>query len=180
MRRAICPTGAVEVIADQTPFYGESGGQIGDTGTHRRRAASTVEVVDTLKTPGGADRPPRARGRGHGRGWATRARSPSTTTRRDAIRANHSATHLLHLALKEVLGDHVAQKGSLVAPDRLRFDFAHFAPMTDEEKRKVEDLVNDEIRSNADSVIEVMSLRRGQAARARWRCSARSTATRCA
>jgi alanyl-tRNA synthetase len=78
--------------------------------------------------------------------------------RREQIRANHSATHLLHLALKQVLGGHVAQKGSLVAPDRLRFDFTHSSPMTDAQKRQVEDLVNDEIRRNGDSLIEVLPL----------------------
>jgi alanyl-tRNA synthetase len=78
--------------------------------------------------------------------------------RRERIRANHSATHLLHHALRHVLGDHVAQKGSLVAPDRLRFDFAHFSPMTEDQKRTVEDLVNAEIRRNLDSVVEVLPI----------------------
>ena len=76
---------------------------------------------------------------------------------RDRTRANHSATHLMHHALKQVLGGHVAQKGSLVGPDRLRFDFAHFAPMTEVEKQKVEDLVNDEVRRNADTRTELMA-----------------------
>jgi len=78
--------------------------------------------------------------------------------RRDRIRANHSATHLLNHALRTVLGDHVAQKGSLVSPDRLRFDFSHGAPMTEDQKRRVEDLVNAEIRRNADSVVQVLAI----------------------
>ena len=139
------PDGRVELIADQTPFYGESGGQIGDTGTIASDEFA-LEVVDTLKTPGGLIVAPRARHARQAGRRRRRPRSPSTTRAATRIRANHSATHLLHLALKEVLGSHVAQKGSLVAPDRLRFDFAHFAPMTDDEKRRVEDLVNDEIR----------------------------------
>ena len=148
------PDGRVELIADQTPFYGESGGQIGDTG----KIASDkfeIDVVDTLKTPGGLMLHLGRVTRGKP-GVGDAATFTVDAARRDAIRANHSATHLLHLALKEVLGTHVAQKGSLVAPDRLRFDFAHFAPMSDDEKRRVEDLVNDEIRKNADSVISVM------------------------
>jgi len=149
------PDGRWELVADQTPFYGESGGQIGDTGTITSDGLE-VEVVDTLKTPGGLilHLGRVKRGRPHAGESAT---FTVDTERRDRIRANHSATHLLHLALKEVLGAHVAQKGSLVAPDRLRFDFAHFQPMTDEEKQKVEDLVNDEIRRNAESVIQTMS-----------------------
>ncbi|HEY1584070.1 MAG TPA: alanine--tRNA ligase, partial [Polyangia bacterium] len=148
------PDGRHEIIASETPFYGESGGQIGDTGTIKSDALE-IDVVDTLKTPGGLILH-LARVK---RGVPHAGQSADFTvdvTRRDAIRANHSATHLLHLALKEVLGSHVAQKGSLVAPDRLRFDFAHFAPMSDDEKRRVEDLVNDEIRKNDDSVISVM------------------------
>jgi alanyl-tRNA synthetase len=78
--------------------------------------------------------------------------------RRQAIRGNHSATHLLHLALKKTLGDHVAQKGSLVAPDRLRFDFTHFSPMTAEQIGAVEDWVNREVLKNEDSQIEVLPI----------------------
>src|SRR4029077_3398449 len=139
----------------QTPFYGESGGQIGDTG----KIASDkfeIDVVDTSKTPGGLVLRLGRVTRGKP-GVGDTATFTVDAARRDAIRANHSATHLLHLALKEVLGDHVAQKGSLVAPDRLRFDFSHFQPMTDAERKRVEDLVNQEIRHNADSLIEVRS-----------------------
>jgi alanyl-tRNA synthetase len=149
------PDGRVEIVADETPFYGESGGQIGDTGTIASDKFD-IEVVDTGKTPGGLILHLGRVTRGKP-GVGDTATFTVDETRRDAIRANHSATHLLHLALKEVLGSHVAQKGSLVAPDRLRFDFAHFAPMSDDEKRRVEDLVNDEIRRNADSVISVMA-----------------------
>jgi alanyl-tRNA synthetase len=145
------------IITDRTPFYGESGGQVGDTGTIEG-AAFRFAVEDTEKTPGGLILH-------HGK-LIEGARLPDDnspvrlkvdTERRDAIRGNHSATHLLHLALKEVLGGHVAQKGSLVAPDRLRFDFSHFQPMTDEEKRRVEDLVNAEVLKNIESQIEVKS-----------------------
>ena len=78
--------------------------------------------------------------------------------RRDAIRRNHSGTHLLHWALRHVLGDHVAQKGSLVAPDRLRFDFSHFAPLTADERQRVEDLVNARIRANVAAETQVLAI----------------------
>ncbi|MBC7974364.1 MAG: alanine--tRNA ligase [Myxococcales bacterium] len=146
----------VGLVFDQTPFYGESGGQTGDTGTIQA-AGGQVRIDDTKKPAGdvhvllgevteGAIRVGDA------------VRFEVDDERRERIRANHSATHLLHHALKFVLGDHVAQKGSLVAPDRLRFDFAHFAPMTEDDKRRVEDRVNAEIRRNVDSVIEVLPI----------------------
>ncbi|HEX2572574.1 MAG TPA: alanine--tRNA ligase [Polyangia bacterium] len=145
---------AVELVADQTPFYGEAGGQIGDTGRIyvEGEGGFEIEVTDTLK-PGGdliVHRGKVVRGTVRS---GVEAEFQVDLGRRDAIRANHSATHLLHWALRHVLGGHVTQKGSLVAPDRLRFDFSHFQPMTEEEKRQVEDLVNDEIRRNRDSVI---------------------------
>ena len=147
----------VELVLDQTPFYAESGGQIGDAGVLLTSTGARMRVDDTTKPAGDLFVH-------HGEIVAGAIAVGDTATatvdddRRDQIRANHSATHLLHLALKRVLGNHVAQKGSLVAPDRLRFDFAHFSPMTDAEKREVEDLVNTEIRRNDDSLIEVLPL----------------------
>jgi len=136
----------VEVVVADTPFYAEGGGQVGDAG-RMRGANFEVEIEDTVK-PGGdlfVHRGRVVKGCVEAGELAVLAVDEA---RRDAIRANHSATHLLHWALKQVLGPHATQKGSLVAPDRLRFDFTHFAPMTDEEKRRVEDLVNEEVRRN--------------------------------
>ncbi len=146
----------VQLVFDQTPFYGESGGQIGDSGKIST-ASSRVRITDTKKPTGDV----------HiliGEVEAgtvilgDKATFEVDDDRRERIRANHSATHLLNHALQKVLGGHVAQKGSLVSPDRLRFDFAHFAPMTEDEKRKVEDLVNAEIRKNIDSVVQVLPI----------------------
>jgi alanyl-tRNA synthetase len=146
----------VAVITDRTPFYGASGGQIGDTGTITRGDAR-VTVEDTLKPTGDLIV--------HVGKLVSGSIAVGDTLelavdaqRREAIRANHSATHLLHLALKQVLGEHAAQKGSLVAPDRLRFDYSHFSPLTDDEKRRIEDLVNDEIRRNQDSRTDVLGI----------------------
>jgi alanyl-tRNA synthetase len=141
----------VEIVADATPFYGESGGQVGDVGTIEG-ADFAVEVTDTLK-PGG-DLIVHKGKVTRGSVKKGRARFVVDAAKRDATRRNHSATHLLHWALRKVLGDHVTQKGSLVAPDRLRFDFSHFQPMTDDEKKRVEDLVNAEILKNRESVVK--------------------------
>ncbi len=145
----------VEVVTKATPFYGESGGQIGDTGMLETETAR-VRIEDTQKPAGDViihrgvvDSGMLQTGQ--------RATLMVDGDRRDRVRANHSATHLLHHALRKVLGDHVTQKGSLVAPDKLRFDFSHFAPMTEDEKRTVEELVNEEIRANEDSRVEVMA-----------------------
>jgi alanyl-tRNA synthetase len=146
----------VRLVFDQTPFYAEAGGQIGDTG-EVTTATAAVRIDDTRKPAGDVHVLFGQVTRGT-IGVGDRVRFTVDDERRDRIRANHSATHLLHHALKHVLGDHVAQKGSLVAPDRLRFDFAHFSPMTDDEKRRVEDRVNAEIRRNVDSVIEVLPI----------------------
>jgi alanyl-tRNA synthetase len=142
-----------EVVLDRTPFYAEAGGQVGDAGeltgpgvrfvvedTHKRGAAhshagrleqGSIRVGDTLEAQ--VDGP-----------------------RRQATVLNHSATHLLHAALRKVLGSHVQQKGSLVAPDRLRFDFAHFQPVTAAELREIERLVNAQIRANIPAETRVM------------------------
>jgi alanyl-tRNA synthetase len=135
-----------ELVLDRTPFYAESGGQIGDTGwmeTDRARvlvldARSAVPgvTVHRVKVEGGSVRV----------GETVTARVDAELRRR--TRANHTATHLLHAALKEVLGPHVKQAGSLVAPDRLRFDFTHFAPLTQDEVLEIERLVNAQILRN--------------------------------
>ncbi len=147
----------VQLVFDQTPFYGESGGQIGDAGEVTIGTAK-VRIDDTKKPTGDVHV---LIGEVVGPGAVSvgdQAKFAVDDARRERTRANHSATHLLHHALKHVLGNHVAQKGSLVSPDRLRFDFAHFAPMSDADRRRVEDIVNDEIRRNKDTVIEVLPI----------------------
>ncbi|MBV1862641.1 MAG: alanine--tRNA ligase, partial [Nannocystaceae bacterium] len=146
---------AVEVILDETPMYAESGGQVGDTGT-LSGAGVRVEVTGVLKKVGGMHVHVGTVAQGSLSVGASLT-AQVDVARRDAIRRNHSATHLLHLALREVLGDHVVQKGSLVDPDKLRFDFSHRAPLTPEETAKVEQRVNALVLRNTDSITEVMS-----------------------
>jgi len=144
------------VILDQTPFYAESGGQVGDTGA-LSNAAGRFDVGDTVKMGGVFF--------GHAGRW--HGSQPLRTgdvidstvdaSRRQATVLNHSATHLLHAALRNVLGNHVTQKGSLVAPDRLRFDFSHFKPVSREELAKVEALVNTEVRRNVEAEVRHMA-----------------------
>jgi alanyl-tRNA synthetase len=151
----------VAFATNRTPFYAESGGQIGDKGNATTGSGACVRIDDCRKPNGDLFFH-------YGEVVEGTLSKGDTITlevddpRRERIRANHSATHLMHLALKRFLGDHVAQKGSLVAPDRLRFDFAHFNPMTDEQKQQVEDWVNAEIVANADSVTEVLPFAQAQ------------------
>ncbi len=143
------------VILDRTPFYAESGGQVGDTG-QLAAASARFEVADTRKLAGVFH--------GHaGRveagelalGQTVAARIDSAR-RADVVR-HHSATHLLHSALRLVLGEHVQQKGSLVAPDRLRFDFSHHSPVTEDEIARIERLVNEQVQANAEAEARVMA-----------------------
>ncbi len=146
----------VIVLTNQTPFYGESGGQAGDSGSISTPAGLLIEVRDTSKPLG----------RLHAHHGTIKAGAIALgdtvhlevdSARRDAIRANHSATHLLHAALRNRLGQHVTQKGSLVAEERLRFDFSHPKPLTDEDMAAVEAEVNAEIRLNEPVVTRLMS-----------------------
>jgi alanyl-tRNA synthetase len=152
----------IAFACDRTPFYGEAGGQIGDTGRAESAGGARIRITDAIK-PGGEA----IIHIGEVESGTVAVGDALTLSvdgeRRDRVRANHSATHLLHLALKRVLGEHVAQKGSLVAPDRLRFDFAHSRPMTPEQQRAVEDAVNAEIRRNRDSVTEVLAVSEARA-----------------
>jgi alanyl-tRNA synthetase len=142
------------VVLDHTPFYAESGGQAGDQGV-LANAAVRFAVVDTLKVQSDVV--------GH-HGTVEQGtlkvgdvvKAEIDTVRRLRTARNHSATHLMHKALREVLGSHVQQKGSLVDPDKTRFDFAHNAPMTDEQIRRVEEIVNAEVLANAPGIVRVM------------------------
>ena len=143
------------LILERTPFYAESGGQVGDTGV-LSNAAGHFDVRDTLKLGGVFF--------GHAGTW--RGQQPLrrgdlldaqvNDARRQTIALNHSATHLLHAALRKVLGEHVTQKGSLVAPERLRFDFSHFKPVSRDELDRVEVMVNAEVRRNVAAEVDVM------------------------
>ncbi len=142
------------VILASTPFYAESGGQVGDTGT--LQSGHAVFAVNDTRKSGKAILHTGVVQSGSlriGDGLAARVDSE----RRGRIVLNHSATHLLHAALRKVLGTHVAQKGSLVAPDRLRFDFSHYEAVTPEQLQEIESLVNDQIRRNATADIRHMS-----------------------
>jgi alanyl-tRNA synthetase len=146
----------VRVITDQTPFYGEGGGQIGDAGGALSAKGFEAAVADTKKELGDLFVHVMKIERGTlAVGDAIELRVDAG--RRDQIRANHSATHLLHEALRRVLGAHVSQKGSLVAPDRLRFDISHGKPMTADEIARVEAIVNDKIRQNTDVSTRLMT-----------------------
>lgn len=144
------------VILDRTPFYAESGGQVGDTGVLAEQGVE-FDVADTLKFAG----------QFHGHVGRVAKGSLKVgdhvvasvdAARRASTILNHSATHLLHAALREVLGTHVQQKGSLVAPDRLRFDFSHFQPLTTAELADIERRVNAQVRANHEAEVHNMGM----------------------
>ncbi len=143
------------LILDATPFYAESGGQVGDTG-ELSNGDGQFAVTDTLKLAGAFH--------GHVGRWngkplrvGAALHGSVDAERRRATVLNHSATHLLHAALRAVLGEHVTQKGSLVAPDRLRFDFSHFAPVSAADLQQIEDIVNTEVRRNVEAEVHEMA-----------------------
>ncbi len=144
------------IVLNQTPFYAESGGQVGDTGLMTGEGVR-FRVTDTQKKAGdlfvhqgtveqGTLKP------------GTPLQLDVDHVRRASIRANHSATHLLHEALRQVLGDHIAQRGSLVAPDRLRFDFVHQKPITSDELSRIEDIANDVVLENGEVTTRLMAV----------------------
>ncbi len=150
--------GKAEIVVAETPFYPEGGGQVGDRGTIRTESGALIEITDTRKADGtivhsgrllqgdaGQVRP------------GVRVRLEVDRPRREAAMLNHSATHILHYALRDVLGTHVHQAGSLVAPDRLRFDFAHTGAISESDLREIEEEVNARIRENAAVVNEEMA-----------------------
>jgi alanyl-tRNA synthetase len=144
------------IILNQTPFYAESGGQVGDTGLMTGEGLR-FRVTDTQKKAGDLFV--------HQGTVEQGTLKPGTAmllevdhTRRASIRANHSATHLLHEALRQVLGDHIAQRGSLVAPDRLRFDFVHQKPITQDELSRIEDIANDVVLENGEVTTRLMGV----------------------
>ncbi|HSA96819.1 MAG TPA: alanine--tRNA ligase [Acidobacteriota bacterium] len=148
-----------EIVLEETPFYAEAGGQVGDTGSLKgARFSALVEnvffatpelIVHAVKALAGEVRP------------GDRIDAVPDLARRSAVSANHTATHLLHAALRQVLGDHVRQAGSLVSPSRLRFDFTHYAALSREELRRVEGIVNAQVRAAAPLETRVTSLDEG-------------------
>ncbi|MBV8839293.1 MAG: alanine--tRNA ligase [Alphaproteobacteria bacterium] len=154
-----------QVVLNQTPFYGESGGQVGDTGTISGEGIA-ARVADTQKRAGDLFAHAVTVDRG-----TLKVGTPLALevdhARRAKIRANHSATHLLHESLRQVLGDHVAQKGSLVSAERLRFDFSHPKPLSAEELEKVEDIANEFVLQNAPVTTRLMALDDARASGAR-------------
>jgi alanyl-tRNA synthetase len=160
LRTGVLRAGDVgEVILEETPFYAEAGGQVGDTGSLKGARFSALVtgvsyatpdvIVHGVKVLSGEVRE------------GDRVDAAPDLVRRQAVSNNHTATHLLHAALRQVLGDHVKQAGSLVSPERLRFDFTHFAAMKREEIRRVEEIVNAEVRADIALQTRVTSLDEG-------------------
>ena len=147
------------VVFNQTPFYGESGGQVGDTGqvSVLSDETSVNAVLDTQRMAGGGVIAHQVEAAGQGLRIGDAVALAVDHDRRQAIRANHSATHLLHEALRNALGDHVAQRGSLNAPDRLRFDFSHAKAVSADELAQVEQEVNAYVRQNAPVETRIMA-----------------------
>lgn len=149
------------VILDHTPFYAESGGQIGDTGQLLLADGSIFVVEDTVKIGKAFAHKGMLKGALQ---LEDQVQAMIDHDRRDAIKKNHSATHLLHAALRHVLGEHVTQKGSLVGPERLRFDFSHFEAVKADEIRQIEMLVNQQIQQNHQVTTQLMALDAAKAA----------------
>ena len=139
----------VDVFLDVTPFYAESGGQVGDVG-RITTPTGEIEVLDTIFALPGLRKHVGKIVRGSVVAGQT-ARAEINVDDRDATRRNHTATHILHWALREVLGDHVKQAGSLVSPERLRFDFSHYAPVSAEEIERIERLANEQVFANSQT-----------------------------
>jgi len=152
------PGSEVEIVLDHTPFYAEAGGQVGDTG-HFLAPATDHEVAHILNTyyPVSGLIVHKAVAR-EGLRMGDVVTAVVDTERRDATRRNHTATHLLHAALRKILGTHVKQAGSLVAPDRLRFDFTHYTGLGEQDLLDIEDLVNQHVLKNEKVVTTVMDL----------------------
>lgn len=142
------------VILDQTPFYAEAGGQVGDRGSVTNGTA-TFDVLDTQKQGHGVPGLMGMQRQGTLR-VGDQVEAHVNPEQRQATMLNHSATHLLHAALRRILGGHVAQKGSLVDAERLRFDFSHYEPISRQQLRQIEQLVNENIRKNADVLTRLM------------------------
>ncbi|RMD80455.1 MAG: alanine--tRNA ligase [Gammaproteobacteria bacterium] len=151
------------VVLDRSPFYAEGGGQVGDRGRLVGPEGTLAEVSDTQRLPGGAHAH-RVRVRAGRLALGQRVQARVDEAARRATARHHTATHLLHAALRRVLGSHVVQKGSLVAPERLRFDFAHHAPLSREELREVERLVNEQVLADLPVEARVMSYQAARAA----------------
>src|SRR5690606_6414582 len=146
----------VAIVVNQTPFYGESGGQVGNTGTMTGEGFS-IEIIDTQKKGDGVF----VHSGRVASGTVTRGEAVEMKVdhvRRTKIRANHSATHLVHEALREVLGTHVAQQGALVAPGRLRFDFSHPKPISAAELERIETYANGIVLQNAPVTTRLMAV----------------------
>src|SRR6202030_4297247 len=148
----------VAVVVAETPFYPEGGGQIGDRGVIETASGAILEVSDTRKAEGSIVHVGRIlRGDAADFARGSRVKLKVDRLRRDAAMLNHSATHILHYALRDVLGSSVHQAGSLVDPDKLRFDFAHQGPVKDDALATIEEEINARIRENADVTVEEMA-----------------------
>jgi alanyl-tRNA synthetase len=145
------------IVLNQTPFYAESGGQVGDTGVLSGEGGIKFRVTDVQKKAGDLFVHSGTVEEGTLKVGAA-LQLEVDHVRRSSIRAHHSATHLLHEALRQVLGDHIAQRGSLVAPDRLRFDFVHNKPITAEELARVEDIANEIVLENDEVTTRIMAV----------------------